>query len=121
MHEFSVAKQVCDKALEILDEEDMEKVVDVYVGIGKLSHINEKQFRFCFNNIKKNFVALEESDLSVNEKDVSIECDCGYKGVIEINDFEEIPNKFKCPKCDDPNPSIEKGDEVIIEKIKLED
>jgi len=99
-----------------------DKVLEVYLEVGKLTFLGLEQMRFCYEVISKESI-LEGSKLVIDQVDGAVKCKhCGYEGA--VNYFEEpiyhitLPT-LSCPKCSEITEVIQ-GKECIIKKIVFE-
>lgn len=121
MHEFSVSKEIASEVKRVAEEEDAVSVKKINLGIGRLSHLNPQQLEFCFESIADDEELLRDASIDIEEKDVEIECGCGYEGTVSdgIKKLSSLAKHLNCPDCGNLNPSIEKGRGIFIESIKI--
>ncbi|MEW5936696.1 MAG: hydrogenase maturation nickel metallochaperone HypA [Candidatus Thermoplasmatota archaeon] len=97
MHELSIATQVMEQALEVLERMNAERAIMVRMRIGALSFVAEEQLRFAYEAITEG-TALEGSKLVIAREEARVLCQaCGYKGGIEMEPWG-FPI-LSCPRC----------------------
>lgn len=121
MHEFSVTKEIVSEVKKIAKEKNASSVNEIRLEVGKLSHLNISQLRFCFNSLIDTEELLRDVDLVIEEKEVFINCECGYSGEVGEEDkkISALAAKLKCPSCGNLSPSIKSGEEILIRDIKI--
>jgi len=122
MHEFSMTNELVKNVIKEAKKHSADKVLEVYLEVGKLTFLGLEQMRFCYEVISKDSI-LEGSNLIIDQVDGAVKCkQCGYEGV--VNYFEEaiyhimLPT-LSCPKCGEITEVI-KGRECIIKRIVFE-
>ncbi|PTD93435.1 hypothetical protein C9439_07685 [archaeon SCG-AAA382B04] len=121
MHEFSISKEIAMKVKKVAQQKDADHVNKINLRIGKLSHLNVDQLEYCFKTIAKGDELLDKTKLNIEEKNIEVECSCGYEGQVgdEIKKLSSLANHLKCPSCGNLNPSIKKGKEIFVKDIKI--
>ncbi len=113
MHELAVTEEILRKAEEIAEQEQANKVTDIYLEIGKLSGIMDESVQFYWDALCKNTVC-EEANLHFESIPAKIHCgDCG-------NEYELEHDLIPCPACSSMNIKISDGDEFILKSIEVE-
>jgi hydrogenase nickel incorporation protein HypA/HybF len=102
--------------------DNVQKVEEVHLSIGKLTFLGEEQLRFCWGAVTAENPLLRGSDLIVTEEKVLVKCgSCGYEGDIEVKEdplFHYMIPVFACPKCGS-DVDIVKGKGVTVRNVKL--
>jgi hydrogenase nickel incorporation protein HypA/HybF len=120
MHEFSLAQSVQETVTSIALQQKAKIIKKVVLKFGSFALIQEDQFRFCFDIIKKESEILKDTDLEIKWVPGELRClDCEFEGFIdniqqEHGDFAPI---FKCPKCESYSTEILSGTDSTIDSI----
>ena len=120
MHEFSLAQSVQETVTSIALQQKARIIKKIVLKFGSFALIQEDQFKFCFDIIKKESDMLKDTDLEIKWVPGELKClDCKFEGLIndipqEHGDFAPI---FKCPKCGSYSTEIISGTESTIDSI----
>jgi len=121
MHEFSLATQIVESVLSLVESNrEGGEVLKVQLIIGELAGIEAEQLRFCYNSITRE-TPLEHSVLEIAISEAQVRCPhCGYSGPPRyLNGLARarIPT-FQCPRCAN---SVEatKGHECELRSVQF--
>lgn len=121
MHELSIASGLVEKLLEFSGDNPEKKIVEVRLAIGELSHIEEEQFRFCYEAIIAE-TSLEGSTLEIEKIDALVKCPhCSYRGRPKYWEgaLSGIPvATLECPACGKTTEATD-GQECAIKSIRF--
>ncbi len=121
MHELSIASGLVEKLMQFADENPDKRIVVVRLAIGELSHIEEEQFRFCYQAITAE-TPLEASVLEIEKVDAMVICPhCGYRGRPTYWDgaLSGIPvATLECPSCGKAAEATD-GKECAIKSLRF--
>jgi hydrogenase nickel incorporation protein HypA/HybF len=121
MHELSIASGLVEKLLEFSADNPDKKIVEVHLAIGELSHIEEGQFRFCYEAITAE-TPLEGSVLEIEKVDAMVICPhCSYRGRPKYWDgaLSGIPvATLECPSCGKATEATD-GMECAIKSLRF--
>ncbi|HOJ02304.1 MAG TPA: hydrogenase maturation nickel metallochaperone HypA [Anaerolineaceae bacterium] len=113
MHELAVTEEILRKAEQIAEQEQADKVTEIFLEIGRLSGIVDESVQFYWDEISKNTVCAG-AVLHFKITPASLICkDCGKEYEL---DHDLIP----CPACSGMNIKITGGDEFILTSIEIE-
>lgn len=119
MHEFSVMTQIVDSILEEAKKRDAKRVEEVDLEIGDFTMLGEEQMRFAYDVLSKNTI-LQGSKLNIKHLKGKVECACGYKGTIKLDD--SVPHRMvpilECPECHNAAKIVE-GRECVVRNIRM--
>lgn len=110
MHELSIATSIIKTAEKELLDNGGEKVLEIYLEIGKLAGVEIQSLLFVWE-LTANGTVLQDSKVIINEPEgraKCAECDTEFK-------LEKIYDS--CPKCKGPFKNIISGKELKIKKI----
>jgi hydrogenase nickel incorporation protein HypA/HybF len=114
MHELSIATSILDFVLEEKKNKNWHHVNAIGLRIGALSGIMVEALEFSFDAIKKETL-LENTVLEISEIPVSGICrNCSEK-------FSVTDLIFACPACHSTSIEVDKGQELDIEYLDIED
>lgn len=65
MHEWGITQSVIEKIQKAISSEQLQKVAEIEVFIGKQSGIHTDEFTFCFTTLTKGTI-LEKTNLKVS-------------------------------------------------------
>ncbi len=121
MHELSIASGMVEKLLQFQSENPEKNIVEVRLAVGELSHIEEEQFRFCYEAITTE-TPLQGSTLEIEKIEAVVSCPhCGFQGRPKYWDGAlsgiAVPT-LECPSCGKAAEAIE-GKECAIKSIRF--
>lgn len=110
MHELSIATSIVKTAEKEVRENGGEKVLEIFLEIGKLSGVELQSLRFIWE-LCTNETVLQNSKLTITEPEGIAQCgECETEFALEkIYD--------SCPKCNSPFKNIISGKELKIKKL----
>ncbi len=110
MHELSIVTSIIKTAEKEVRDNKGEKVLEIYLEIGKLSGVELQSLHFIWE-LCANDTVLQDSKLSISEPEGRAKCaECDTEFLLEkIYD--------SCPKCDSPFKNILTGKELKIKKL----
>jgi len=122
LHEFAFTTSVVESLLDLARQQNIMRVLEVHLRIGKLRALSTEQVRFAYTVLTKGTI-LEGSKLSIENADGLLRCvDCSYHVKFDPEDDPAyhfaIPRLF-CPRCSGAM-TIEGGDESLITKVRLQ-
>lgn len=113
MHEFSIAVNLIEIAVEYAQKADAKKITQIEIELGELSGIIQDSLEFCFEAACKDTIA-ENSILSIKIILAISEClDCNKK-------FETGSLLSVCPNCDSIKCRTVQGKELKIKSITVD-
>lgn len=102
--------------------DNVQKVEEVHLSIGKLTFVGEEQLKFCWGAVTDENELLKDSKLMISEQQVEVACDsCGYRGDLEVKEdplYHYMVPVFACPKCG-MDVEIIKGKDLLVTNVKL--
>jgi hydrogenase nickel incorporation protein HypA/HybF len=104
MHELSVAKQVVDLAVETAGDHGAETVDGLTVALGRATHVNPTQLRFCVQTVAEGTPAADAA-VSIDRVAPRGRCDCGWAG--EPGAIDEAVTYVPDPLCPDCGARVE--------------
>ena len=114
MHELSIANSILDIVLNEKKINNLPEVKAIGLRIGALSGIFPDALEFSFDAIKKD-TPLENTILEISEIPVTGIC----KSCNE--NFSVSDLIFSCPRCHSTSIEVDKGQEMDIEYLDIED
>lgn len=141
MHEYSIACEIFEQVLAAARAHGASEVRAVTLEMGRLTHTNPEQLKFCFDVLAEGSIA-EGAEFQVEMVPPTVECECGYRGTVNPaenkadqsgRDGNEAENKaelqqselleyvaaLNCPACGRA-ARITGGQELIIKTIDIE-
>jgi len=113
MHELAVTQSVLGICLRQAQQAGAQRIVDIYLVVGKFSSVVDDSVQFYWDMIAKDTIA-EGATLHFERVPAEMTCrDCGT--VFAPND-----KTFACPQCLSPRVELTKGDELRVEGIDIE-
>lgn len=110
MHELSIATSIIKTAEKEVRENSGEKILEIYLEIGKLSGVELQSLRFIWE-LCANGTVLQDSKVIIIETEGRAKCaECDTEFRLE-RIFES------CPKCNSPFKDIISGKELKIKKL----
>jgi len=114
MHELSIANSILDIVLKEKTINNLPDIKAIGLRIGALSGILPDALEFSFDAIKKE-TPLEKTVLEISEIPVTGICK-SCKDKFSVTDLI-----FACPKCYSTSIEVDKGQEMDIEYLDIED
>ncbi|HWR25818.1 MAG TPA: hydrogenase maturation nickel metallochaperone HypA [Methanosarcina sp.] len=128
MHEYSIACEIFEQVINTAAAHRATEVKNVTLQMGRLSHTNPEQLIFCFKALAEGSIA-ENADFNVEMVPPSLECECGYTGIVDekqIKESNELKSELlayiaamECPVCE-KQAHITGGRELVIKSIEIE-
>ncbi|MHA1972373.1 MAG: hydrogenase maturation nickel metallochaperone HypA/HybF [Candidatus Hodarchaeales archaeon] len=120
MHEFSLAQSVCETIITIAKKNGASTIKRVKLKFGSFALIQEDQFQFCFDIIKKESNITKNTTLEIEWVPGKLKClSCNFVG--EVKDVPQEHNElapiFQCPSCKKYTTEIISGSETVIDSI----
>ncbi len=115
MHELAIVEALIEQVGTELDRAEQKGAVKrLEIAVGRLSGVHCDSLRFAFNLLSPGTIA-EGAELSIREPSAISRCrQCGTS--TEITEMV-----IDCPLCGSPEIAIEKGRELLLESIDIED
>lgn len=114
MHELSVCIALLAQVERIAREHRARTVSAVVVKVGPLSGIDASQLRRAYPLAAAGTLA-ENAELLVREAAIVVRCsECGAESAA-------APNRLLCAECKGFRTHVISGDEMILERLELED
>jgi hydrogenase nickel incorporation protein HypA/HybF len=114
MHEAGIAQSLLDIVEETAFNNNANKVLKIFVEIGKLQAIETDSLLFAFDALKEGTIA-NNAKLIIREIPIIGLChDCKHK-------YEYDNYIFTCKNCNSINVEIISGEELRISEIEVDD
>lgn len=108
---------LCEGVIQILEDESkkqgFQRVKQVWLEIGTLSHVEPEAMRFCFEVVKHNTLA-EQAKLTIIDIPGTAWCMVCGKNVSIQQRYDE------CPDCGGFQLQVTEGDEMKIKELEVE-
>jgi len=114
MHELAIANSVANTVLDEVKKHNYRSVTAIGLRIGALSDVVPEALEFGFSAIVSG-TPLEATRLEIESVPVTGRCS-GCKESFEVKGFV-----FACPGCGSSDITIEKGQELDIAYIEVDD
>ena len=115
MHEMALVRNVIGVALDEAEQARAEKIVSIYLRIGKGRDIVVELFSELFAHLARGTMA-EGAELVYERVPMVTRCnDCGGFYRLDVHDEATWP----CPHCGSMNYSLHSGMEFSIDRIEL--
>lgn len=113
MHELSICQALIEQVVQLADEHQAVSVTDIYLTIGPLSgvepHLLEQAFPFAAAG-----TVAENAQLTIDKSPVKVYChSCGKETIVAAN-------KLLCGECGTWQTELRGGDEMILQRVELE-
>jgi hydrogenase nickel insertion protein HypA len=121
MHEFSVATQIVDKALEAAKEKKAKKIKSIELSIGELSLLGEEQLKFWLKEMLGKKEIAKNVEIKIGTVEAVVKCKkCKYEGNLKPDNQNHLHPIFLCPKCKEGDIEIKEGRDCVIKRVKVE-
>lgn len=118
MHELSIANAILDRALSAAADHDAEVIEELTVEVGKATHVNPDQLRFCIETAIKDTIAAEAT-VTMETITPEARCECGWSGEPGGLDVAvAYAPEIRCPDCGD-RTELECGRECRLASIEI--
>lgn len=113
MHELSVCNALLEQVERVAREHGASRVARIVLRIGPLSGVEPDLLRRAYPLAAAGTVA-NDADLVIERSDVIVLCgECGEESVVR-------PNRLLCASCGDFRTNMVSGDELILQRVELE-
>lgn len=114
MHELSVCLSLLDQVRAIAHEHDAGAVTRIEVKVGPLSGVEAELLQHAYPLAVAGTIA-ENAELVIETADIVVRCDqCGVESAAAAN-------RLLCGSCGDYRTSIVSGDELILQRVELDE
>jgi hydrogenase nickel insertion protein HypA len=113
MHEYSIVQALIQQCEDIAKENDVTKVVKVFIKIGVMSGVEIHLLETAFDTFKEKTVC-DKAKLEINHQKVKLhcqECEAQY----EVDEMD-----YKCIKCESLNVKIIDGEDMYLMSLEME-
>jgi len=112
MHELGIMQNIVNAVEKYAQENEITKVVKVFVEVGDISGVVPEALEFCFGICAKNTV-LEGALLVVERVPAIGRCEaCG-------EEFNLLTNDFTCSSCPGTQWEVISGRELVIKGLEV--
>ncbi len=112
MHEFSVARSICNIAIEEARRHCVERVTGICVEVGVMRQVVPELLRTAFDIAAKETI-LQGAKLEIHDVPVTIKChDCGQFAA-------SATLQVQCVHCGSTNIEINGGNELMVSSIRV--
>ncbi len=113
MHEMSLVQSLLGQVEALMREQQAESVVSIRVSVGRFSGVEPELFRSAYDTVV-DLTPVRGAELELVEVPLESRCrECGHQFVHE-------QFRFECPSCRSRELDIERGEELILESVTLE-
>ncbi|MBS3760472.1 hydrogenase maturation nickel metallochaperone HypA/HybF [Halodesulfurarchaeum sp.] len=120
MHEISIAKGILDRALEAADAHGADRIDELTLEIGRVTHVNPEQLEFCLEAITESTPAADATIRTQPVEPVAA-CDCGWRDTPdELALAGGFAPDIKCPECGN-RAELVSGRECRLSSIEVPD
>lgn len=125
MHDFAVSRQIAREVIARAKTEGAERVLEVRIKIGELTHLNPEQVNFWLEQLFKGTPA-EDARILIDKICPLVWCrKCGYEGELALDDgfsysYPQISVIVRCPECGSDKVDVKEGRECLLQRIKIQ-
>ncbi|MEO0898101.1 MAG: hydrogenase maturation nickel metallochaperone HypA [Bacteroidota bacterium] len=114
MHELSLVRSIFATLKESLEPDEMEKVSQVSLKVGKLANVEPILLQNAYKAFLESNPEYERIKLDIQLVEIVVHCQtCGHKS--QISHY-----KFICSHCETPTNNIISGEELLIHQIHFD-
>lgn len=115
MHELPVTESILGIVLKHAENNDVKKIVTIYLGVGELSDLEDEWMQKYFEYLSKGTLA-EEAKLSIERIPITMQCSaCSNTFTVKKNDI----GKIQCPRCNAEKCTLKSGKEYYIKNMEV--
>ncbi len=115
MHELPVTESILDIVLKHAENNNVKKIVTIYLGVGELSDLEDEWMQKYFEYLSKGTLA-EDARLSIERIPITMQCGtCSHVFTVEKKGL----GKIQCPKCNAENCTLKSGREYYIKNMEV--
>lgn len=120
MHEFSIAEDILNAALDAVKESGASSIKNISIDVGELMMANLEQLDFALKSLSVGTLA-ENMSIELNTVPGKFRCDNGHVNEISIDDDDLYLAlaSLRCPDCGSPLQVLS-GRECVLRKITAE-
>ncbi len=82
VHEYSIACEIFEQVIATSRAHGASEVKAVTLQMGRLTHTNPEQLKFCFDVLAEDSIA-KRAEFLVEMIPPTVECECGYRGTVD--------------------------------------
>jgi hydrogenase nickel incorporation protein HypA/HybF len=113
MHELSVCNALLEQVERVARQHGASRVSSIVLRIGPLSGVEPDLLRRAYPLASAGTVA-EDANLVIEHSDVVVLCgECGAESIVR-------PNRLLCEHCGDYRTRMISGDELILQRVELD-
>ncbi len=113
MHELSLAVDMVEQLVEVLEKENASRVIEINVVMGALSGVERVPFEFAFPVAAEN-TPVSGAVLNIEEVPLVLKCsDCNQE--TETDDLIMV-----CPNCNSVSVEIVQGKEFLVKSMEVQ-
>lgn len=116
MHELSIMEGVLNMVRESAEQNNINKINEINLVIGKLSMVLPDSLSFCFQALSVHEEMFQNAVLKIEERDTMIQC-----AICEQQFTLEDGWCLVCPGCGGSNVSIISGREMYLDYYEGDD
>lgn len=114
MHELSIAQNLIEQAMNILEKNDAKRVLSIEITIGEISGVVRESLEFYYNILTKELDNFRDSKLIINETRWILRCkNCNLE-------YEPGKDHIGCPECKSLENEIVSGKELDLISMEVE-
>ncbi len=114
MHELPVINSILKVVLKHAMDNNVNKVIAVYLKVGELSDLEDKWMQQYFDHLAKGGIA-EEARLVIERTPVMMKCStCGISYVVNIKEDKSLD----CPECGGDKSTLISGREYFVNNME---
>lgn len=120
MHELSIASRLLDRALSAADDHGADSVEELTVALGRATHVNPDQLRFCLETAIDGTIAADAA-ITIERVAPRARCECGWEGEPDgLEGTIAYAPDVRCPDCGD-RADLVAGRECRLRSIEVPD
>lgn len=120
MHEISVARGILERALEVAADHGADRIDELTLEIGRVTHVNPEQLVFCLDAIIEETPAAGAT-IRTEQVEPIAACDCGWRDTpAELDLAAGFAPDVRCPNCGS-RADLVRGRECRLTSIEVPD
>lgn len=123
MHDVTAAQSIAHSVLAAARTRNATRIERIKLALGAMTMLDPEQLRFWLEQILRGTIG-ENAEIEIELLPLTVRCSaCGFEGQAPVPDdpiYHLMPYVPVCPQCGANTLEVLRGDECIIESIRVQ-